>query len=346
MAVTQKDIARASGISVTAVSFVLTGRAEEMHLSKATIRRVQAAAARLGFTPNYHAQSLSTGRARTLGLIAGNDSRALLHHFWSPVAAGVGAHACERGYHVLIMADGERSAVDTVAGFLQQKRIDGLIALAYPALPVLRLAPKVPVVLIGVRNRGRASVMLDDAAGIDAAVRHAVELGHRDLLFIGAEGRGDEISARRSRAFRAAARRAGITGRLLTLIRARAENQPVDFHIARYREQLAAQRRLPPGTTAAICYNDNVALALCSVLAERGVRVPDDVSVIGFDDMYAASANPPLTTVSHMLPEMGATAVDLLLDMIERMKPPRGVTVTPRLIIRASTAVARKRGRS
>ena len=109
-----------------------------------------------------------------------------------------------------------------------------------------------------------------------------------------------------------------------------------------YRDQLAATLKLPASTSAAICYNDNVAVAFCAVLGERGLRVPADISVIGFDDLHAASAIPPLTTVSHMLEEMGAAAVDLLLDMIERTKRPRDLVVTPRLVIRASTASARR----
>ncbi|NLF39507.1 LacI family transcriptional regulator [bacterium] len=342
MAVKQRDIAAAAGVSVTTVSFVLAGRAEEMHLSRATVRRVEDAAARLGFTPNYHAQALSTGRARTLGLITGGERRVLLHRFWSPVAAGVGVHASERGHNVLIMADGVGSTSDNAAEFLRQKRIDGLIAFAYPSPPPLHVGPKAPVVIIGGRGWSHATVTLDDVAGIAAAMSHLVDLGHRDILYVGDTGCEANVSQRRARAFRAAGRRTGVRTRQLDLDRTHPADLSDDAFIQLYRDQLAATLKLPASTSAAICYNDNVAVAFCAVLGERGLRVPADISVIGFDDLHAASAIPPLTTVSHMLEEMGAAAVDLLLDMIERTKRPRDLVVTPRLVIRASTASARR----
>ena len=339
MTVTQKDIAAAAGVSTTAVSFVMTGRAEEMQLSAATIRRVRAAAARLGFTANYHARSLSTGRSRTLGLIAGGDSRTLLHHFWSPVAAGVSAHACERGYSVLIVGGG----ADAAREFLQQKRIDGLIALEYPASATARVPHRAPAVVIGAKVRGCASVTLDDAAGIAAAVCHLKERGHADVLFIGRSLRGEHSPEQRLRAFAGAARDAGIKARTLCLCLPPGNDRAIEWYIAHYRDELTARLKLQPATTAVICYNDNIALALYAVLGACGLRIPGDISVIGFDDMYAASTIPALTTVSHMLPEMGAAAVDLLVGMIETKHPLRAIHVTPRLVVRASTAAARKR---
>jgi LacI family transcriptional regulator len=116
--------------------------------------------------------------------------------------------------------------------------------------------------------------------------------------------------------------------------------------ISAYREGLRAASPIPSGVTAVVCFNDALALALYSVLGERGLRVPEDISVIGFDNLFAASALPALTTVSHMLPEIGGQAVELALDILKTNRPypyEVEIKVPAQLVLRESTGKAKRK---
>jgi DNA-binding LacI/PurR family transcriptional regulator len=169
------------------------------------------------------------------------------------------------------------------------------------------------------------------------------------VLWIGRhERRGDSwtiASPDRIAAFRRAVRQANIVGREWFVAHDLPYFPQIDRHIEAYRSALANGLPLEPTTTAILCYNDTMALALYSVLAERGLKVPGDVSVIGFDDLHATYAIPPLTSISHMLPRMGEEAVDLVLEAAEAGDEagPRVRTVSAQLVIRRSTGAARPR---
>lgn len=346
MRVTQRTIAEAAGVSTTAVSFVLTGRAAQMKLSAQTVQRVRQAAKRLGFTGNYHARSLSLGRSHTLGLIVPGSSQALLNRFWAPVVVGAGSYARQRGYDLLLLGDrAEMDAGQGAARALREGRIDGAIVLPFGPLDAARWPKGAAVVGMGDREWDCPSVALDAGVGVLLALEHLHALGHRSVLCLGRRSPRGIDQEDRVRAFRAGVEELGLVGQEHFIPLEAPGEAPVDWFIGRYREAIAADLHLPRGVTAVLCYNDAVGLALCSVLAERGVKVPADVSVVGFDDMYAACAIPPLTTISHMLPELGARAVNLVLTLVEAKNARRcrgGIieSVPAQLVVRASTGPA------
>jgi len=341
--VTQRTIAQAAGVSATAVSFVLTGRAAQMKLSAQTVQKVRQAAKRLGFTGNYHARSLALGRSHTLGLGVPGNPQSLLSHFWAPVVVGAGSYARQRGYNLLFLGDrADMGAEQGAAQALREGRIDGAILLPFGPADAACWPDGAAVVGIGDRKWKCPSVALDAGAGVMRALEHLEALGHREVLYLGRRSQRGLDQEDRVRAFRVGVGKLALIGHEHFIHLDVTEDHPVEWFIAYYREAITANLHLPRTATAVVCYNDDVGLALCSVLAERGVKVPADVSVMGFDDMHAACAIPPLTTISHMLPELGARAVNLVLTLAEAKRAPRGrramiERVPARLVVRAST---------
>jgi LacI family transcriptional regulator len=338
-------VAERAGVSKSAAAAVLSGRAAERRIGAACVERVRAAAEALGYRGNYHARTLSTGRSSTIGLTMGTSEHGLMgHDFWGPVAGGVAAAARRGGYDVL-MAGGNtlEDALVHATQLLETGRIDALVILSqlFGRLPPALLAARQPVVVIGGENNERSpyDVRLDPAPGIAAAVAHLAALGHRSVLWIDlARGRGTAatLPGRRA-AFRAAMRVHRLVARELTIPESEYVASPLDEMVTTLRASLAALP-WPEDVTAVFCYNDLVALALQGLLAERGLRIPADLSVIGFDDVLAAVASPPLTTISHRLPDIGAAAVELALDLLGGSRPPTVRLVPAQLVVRGSTA--------
>lgn len=342
-------VAEHAGVSKSAAAAVLSGRAVERRIGVACVERVRAAAEALGYRGNYHAKTLSTGRSSTIGLTVGaSDNVILANEYWAAVAGGVESAARQRGYDVLL-AGGSSSAdaLDHATELIETGRIDALVVprQLFAAIPSALLNHRRPVVVISGENHEHSpyDVRLDPAPGITAAVAHLAALGHRSVLWIGyGHGRSVTLPGRRA-AFRAATRAHKLKAVELALPESRFMPTTVDETVAMHRAELATLS-WPPGVTAVFCYNDHMALALQGLLAERGLRVPADVSVVGFDDVFAAlAALPALTTVSHRLSAIGATAVELALQLVDGKTPPVVRSVPAQLVVRSSTA-ARRRG--
>jgi LacI family transcriptional regulator len=344
---TQQEIANIVGISRTTVSFVLNGRAREMKVSPETVRRVLETANLHGYRANYHARALTAGQCFTLGMSL--DSQDMLgNRFWGPVAAGISEAARLEGYDLLLLVSShEESALQRGIRFLDEKRLDALIALGWAPTCKLESAERSLVAIqIGAGKSSYPTVDMDPAPGIEAAVRHLADLGHRKVLWIGREVAGKAYLPDRLAAFRRSVRKKGILRDELALEAVPPPAPQLAEQIALYRHELTRHLRLASGVTAIVCYNDTMALALYSVLADRGLRVPADVSVIGFDDMHAAQAVPAMTTISHVLHEMGVKAVELALARTAardaaRTDHPGLVRIPARLVVRESTAEAK-----
>ncbi len=337
------QVAERAGVSKSAAAAVLSGRAVERRIGTACVARVRSAAEALGYRGNYHATTLATGRSSTIGLTVGAGVSGILgNEFWAAIAGGVESAARLRGYDVLLAGGSNSSeALDHARKLLETGRIDALVVLGqlFPAIPPALMRLPQPVVVIRGENDVCASsdVRLDPAPGIAAAVAHLAALGHRTVLWIDlARGSGVTLPERRA-AFRAAMRAHKLTVRELTIPDPEYVPPRLDEALTMFQAKLA-RLKLPPEATAVFCYNDLVALALQGLLSARGVRVPADLSVVGFDDLLAAVASPPLTTVSHRLPEIGATAVEVALGLLTG-KPSSAVPLVPsQLVVRASTA--------
>ena len=288
---------------------------------------------------------MTTGRCFTLGL-ALEDQGALSNRFWGPVATGICDAARKESYELLlIMGRKEESPLARGIRFLQEKRLDALLVMG-GIPPDTHCDPRLPIVVIQGHSGDFPRALLNAAPGVEAAVRHLAAAGHRDILRIGKAYEGVDTEPDRMEAFRRVTRSSGLTGREW-LVQSKLNYSPhLEEHIAEYRHALATSLPLERTTTAVLCYNDSMALALYSALAERGLKIPDDISVIGFDDLHASHAIPALTTISHMLPELGAAAVELALAQLNdktRVRPRMpSREVAAKLVVRQSTGPARR----
>ena len=339
---TLRDVADLAGVSPTTASMALSGRTGSAHISPASILKVQNAAKSLGYRGNYHARTLSSGRSYTIGLGAGGGQISILEHdFFNHICGGVEAAARACGYDVLLIGGTDAlEPLERAQSHLEARRIDALIVLRhlYTGIPVELVACHLPVVVVQDQIHDEPllpAVLFDPMPGIQAAVQHLAQLGHRRLHWLGIDG----VESRRLVAFNQAVQEAGLESTQQLLPHC---FKPVSVHsfTAQCHEMLSDQA-LPAGCTAVLCYNDELAMALLAVLSARGVAVPAMMSVIGFDDRFAAYSVPALTTISHELSELGTASVSLALDLLEnrleRSPAPR-VSIPARLVVRSTTA--------
>jgi DNA-binding LacI/PurR family transcriptional regulator len=326
MPVTIHDVARRAQVSPSTVSRALSAS----HLVRGTTReRVLAAAKELGYQPNPAARSLITGRTGNIGIVVPD----LNNPFYTGVLRGVQARARQSGYAVFF-ADGEEDPVaEESLVRAMSRQVDGVVMCApFSSDAQLRtLAGTTSLVLLNRRLRDVPAVLMDSAGGMRQVVDHLVALGHRRVAYLN----GPNIAwsnRERRRGLRAAAARARMT--------------VVEFGPFEPKFEggvQAADLALAGGVTAIMTYNDLMALGVLSRLADRGVAVPQEMSVVGFDNLlYAAVCAPPLTTVAMPMEAGGRAAVDLLLGTVDGTDDGAGPyrELTTNLIVRATTAAA------
>jgi LacI family transcriptional regulator len=333
-AVTIRDVARHAGVSVATASRALNGM---VVVNPQTRDRVLAVVGELGFTPSPAARRLSLGRTLTVGVVVSFLTR--------PQAAerlrGVDAVLTDSEFDLVIYNVESVQKRDHYLGTLaQSQRTDGLIVMSLPppngAVPELGRSP-VPVVFIDVHTPSIAAmprVIGDDAAGGALAARHLLDLGHSGIGFVG-DAIADPFGFTSSRD-----RQAGLTAEL-----ARAGVAIPDEWIGhgahgRYEardlaHRMLAGRRRP---TAIFTASDTQAMGVIAAAREIGLHVPDDLSVIGYDDIEAADYV-GLTTIRQQLFESGRLGAEVLLSEIGiRSEKPPVIPLAPELVVRATTA--------
>lgn len=336
------EVARRAGVSVTTVSNALNGRADRMGAE--TRQRVFQAIEQLGFTPSASARQLKTGRSRTLGLIVPS----VANPFWGSVAHVVEQAARQRGYNVMFCnAERDPEAERAYAEMLLSYGVNGVIFGSSP-LSFDHLAPLAARGLVvaafdrsaeGAERVLGCSVCVDNALGVRLAVQHLIGLGHRR---IGAISGPVRTASRISRlaGFHAAFEAAGLPVDPALLWEGKAtlgfgDTEGAQLGRAGMRELLT--RRDPP--TAVFAMNDLYALGAYAGARDMGFRVPEDISVIGFDDIILAGiAQPGLTTVRQPIDAMARGVVDALLRRLDgQAGAPLQLDISPELVIRAST---------
>jgi len=325
------DVAAAAGVSKSLVSLVLRGASS---VSKEKRRLVLAAAAELRYRPNGVARSLVQRRSNLFGILLSD-----LHNpFFAEVIDGVQAEAGAKGYHIIISvvdhrALAEQRALDT----LLELRIDGLM-LAGPMLEInaMTLASKeVPVVLVARRARvGNVdSVRNDDRTGAALVVQHLTDLGHERIAHL--DGGGSAGAAERRKGYERAMQRRGLDAHIQII--------PGSDSDEGGRHGVAALFDSGAQPTAIFVANDAAALGALRALSERDLRVPADVSVVGYGNTaVAAVSHINLTTVDQPRLDMGRTAVTLLLERLGGQRDTaRHVLMPPNLVVRGTTAAPR-----
>ena len=334
-----KDVAAKAGVSLGTVSNVLN-RPDTVR--PATRARVEAAIAELGFVPNASARQLAAGRSRTIAYLvldAGNP-------FFTDVARGVEEVARASGLSLFMCnSDQDADREDQYLEQLAELRVRGVLITAMdytnPRLRKLR-RQGVPVVLVDrapVDAEDCCTVGVDDVAGGELAISHLVEAGHRHLGMVGGPADIPQVADRHAGALNAMSA-AGLDPQGLVWIQTDA------LTIAEGRRAgerlLGLSKRLRP--TGIFCANDLLALGLLQHLTQHGVRVPEDVAIVGYDDIeYAAAAAVPLTSVAQPRQLLGRTAARLLAEESDSgtTHEHQHVVFPPELIARASTAAPR-----
>ncbi|MEU6104576.1 LacI family DNA-binding transcriptional regulator [Streptomyces flaveolus] len=336
---TSRDVARIAGVSHTAVSFVFNGRAEG-NLSPATQERIRQAAAQLGYRPDPLARGLRRRRTAVIGMVTDGIASS---PFAGRLLRGAMETAWDSGHLVLTVdSGGDPAKEDAAVAELLDRRVDGIV---YAAMSLRRV--RVPeglhrthAVLANClpEDGSLPAVVPAERAGGRTAARLLLDAGHRRLAVVG--GLDDIASVERLRGFRDALRVEGVTVPKEWVVRTGGEISGGHEGALRLLDSVPADRR----PTAVFCYNDRVAAGVLHAATRLGIRVPGELSVVGYDDQehMAAFLSPPLTTVALPHREMGEAAARLLLEAIDTGRTPPATVrrVAGPMVSRASVGPA------
>lgn len=330
------DVARAAGVSVATVSRVING--QHQFMSEDTRRRVEEVIRQTGYVPNSLAQSLKAQRTRTIGILISN----LAHPFWAAVLDEVERTCQERGYNVVFCNSRDDPELERrYLTMLQKRRVDGivvnptgkdvhkffpLIERRFPLITLDRKLESLGIRWVGVNNVYAAAL----------ATEHLISLGHRRIGIVLYTPNGLSVREERLRGYQEALLHAGITydHRLVVFVDpAREDGRDVT-------------RRLfdvTPRPTAIFSTNIRINIEVLLALKDLGLRVPEDISVVGFDDAdWMELLDPPLTTVRTPAREMGREAASCIIDAVEGALGAEAdgdkasVELMPQLVIRRS----------
>jgi LacI family transcriptional regulator, galactose operon repressor len=336
---TLRDVAARAGVHPATASRALNPQTRAL-VNDETAARISRAAAELGYRPNPIARSLKTSRSGSIGTVIPDLNNPL----FPPIVRGIEDVLSQAGYSALIVntdnaADREAAQVAS----LRSRQVEGFIfataRLRHPLLEQL-VTEAVTMVLVNrkVESAAIPNVSCDDASGVAAAVRHLVELGHRRIAHL-AGPQSTSTGVIRLRAYRQ------------TIADTGAAADDALIEVCDYwteEEGAAAVRRLldaSAGFTAILAGNDLLALGAYDALEERGLVCPDDVSVVGFNDIrFMDKLRPPLTSVRIPHYEIGAEAARVLLERLANTTiPVKSVLLPPSLVVRQSTCPPRRR---
>jgi LacI family transcriptional regulator len=347
--VTMRDVAKASGFSSSTVSIVLNDAPLARYLSTVTKNRIHKAAKKLGYRPNIFARSLRSKRSDTVGVMVFD----MTDPYCTLILRGIENSLYQSSYlPILTDAHNERSRFERYLEMLLDRRVEGLIVLAnwlFLDINVLADLEKnsIPTVMIGreLRTDLVSSVIVDNEAGAHAAIEHLYMCGHRKIAFI----RGPKMltdSSPRWRGIRRFAQTSGLRLDPRLVADLPWSRDPISPFEAGYKltEELLKRKR---SFTAMMAFDDITAFGAIRALAKSGIRVPDNCSVVGFDDVaQSALYSPPLTTIRQPMEAMGALAVSIVMDGINAAQENREIIavhrrVAPELVVRESSRAVR-----
>ena len=323
-----REVAARAGVSPATVSRVFSQAAA---VSGETRRRVEAAAVELGYEPHPVARSLARGRTANLGIVVPD----IANSFSAVIAKAVQSEARAAGYALFIAGTDRRPDEEFRLARAMAAQVDGLLMMS-PRMPDELFAQIVAAAPVAVINRlvdGCPAALITAADGMHQAVEHLHALGHRRLVYLA--GTPAYSNPPRLEAFRAASAERDTDGIVIALDDSRfsAGVRAADLVIA-------------SGATAVIAYNDEIAVGVMNRLASRGVNVPEQISVIGFDDTgLAEMAMPLLTSVRLPAAAAGAAAVRMVLDRVDGRDtgPAERVYLPSELVLRSTTAPLKER---
>ncbi|HXO04255.1 MAG TPA: LacI family DNA-binding transcriptional regulator [Candidatus Sulfotelmatobacter sp.] len=334
-AVTLKAVAKRVGLTPGTVSAVLNNSAASRSVPEHTKKRVLSAARALNYRPNYLARSLRVKRTFMIGVIA----EEIGDPYGSLIISGIERYLRKQNYFFLTVAHRhDNKLLETYSHLLLQRGVEGLISVDTS----IREPQSVPTVAIAghTRVRGVTNIVLDHRRAAQLALVHLVESGHRDIAFM----KGSSFSSDAEPRWKAVcevARELGLRMRRELIIYLEGDDPTPQLGYPFAKQLLARQQPF----TALFAYNDISALGSIRAIQDSGLRVPEDISVIGFDDIQiAVHANPSLTTVRQPLQKMGEIAARTLIHQIEgREEYLPEILIEPEFVLRKSTAAAHLR---
>ena len=344
-----RDVARAAGVSISTVSRVLNGKVAGMSISPATVERVRDAAQQLRYRPNAWAQSLRTAQTKTIGVIAFD----LSHPFAAELLQVIYSACRARGYHLLVgTAEYDSSEGWMLSDILSADRVDGVILVGDTLLHssgqedrfdeamarLLQVHHHVVTVASRPSMAGESAITVDNAAGVTLAMEHLVSLGHRRIAHMrdGYHPNSWEDQQRIQ-----AYRRFLLSHDLPADPALEAAVGSRDLHAAQ--QALGQLLALPHPPTAVFVNNDATAITVLKAALLSGIRVPEDLSLVGFDNIaFAALCTPALTTVRQPIDAMGSFAAGVLLDSIEGAQTAEPAPATDKTMVFAPALVQRE----
>lgn len=326
--VTLDMVARLAGVSPSTVSRILNGTAA-VHEEKT--KAVNDAIAKLGFVPNPMARGLASGRTRSIGVI----TQAIDSPYYGVTLRGIEDELNPTGYSPLYVSGHWNAKTETrCMEMLLSRRVDGIIVLTgrIPDIVLKNCAKKVPVVVTGrvLKAPRLVSLTFDNVEGGRLATQHLIELGHRSIACISGNMKHPD-AIERLEGYRRALEAAGIAYDPNLVVQG---DFSEESGMAAAEQLVTSKRRY----TAVFASNDQMALGAALGLHQSGLRVPQDVSLVGFDDLpVAVYAFPPLTTVHVSAYELGQIAAKTMVELIDGLAP-QAVLPAPRLVQRESSA--------
>jgi len=337
------DVAREAGVSKTAVSFAFNS---PDRLAPETASRIRDVADSLGYRPNPVARMLTQRQTHTLGVLTPQALSVIFSNpFFGAFSEGVALAAEQEGYALHFISPLHGS----LARAMGRATVDGVVAVGlaagHPEVEQIRAAGLPLVMVDSTALADQPSVAIDDEGGARAAAEHLLGLGHRDILVVGVEpptpgdqADTDGVMARRLRGYLTALEHREVSLAENALVVGPAS---IEGGIAAFRQ--AREDGLRP--TGVLVMSDAMAIGVLRAARELGLRVPEDLSVVGFDDIdISQHTNPPLTTVHQPIRHKGEAAVRLLLSVVEGREPlSEQIRLETRLVIRGSTGPAPRR---
>ena len=332
--VSLKHLAEHLGLSPATVSLVMNGSPAAKSIPQRTQDRILAAARELNYRPNFVARSLRAKRSFTIGVVVPEISEG----YAALVMSGIEDHLLQEGYFYFVVSHRHREdLIEEYPRLLQERAVEGLIAVDTEC----QAGAPIPVVAVSGHRElpGVTNIILNHAQAARLALAHLAGLGHRKIAVI----KGQEFSSDtevRWESVRQTAQEMNlpILDRLVGQLEGESSSPELGYAVSR--KILASGEPF----TALFAFNDISAIGAIRALREAGRRIPEDVSVVGFDDIQSAAfQNPGLTTVRQPLRKMGETAAETLLRRIvapPKSPYPKSITIEPELIVRASTSKA------
>lgn len=326
-----KELAEHLALSPATVSLVINRSPVADSIPQQTKDRILSAARKFKYRPNFFARSLRARHSFTVGVIVPEVSDG----YSASVMSGIEDFLLQEGYFYFVVSHRHRAdLIDEYPRLFVERSIDGLIAVDTP----WSLSLSVPVVTVSGHNkvRGVTNIVLNHVRAAEVALQHLADLGHRRVAFIKGQEFSSDTAVRWSNIEKAARRlRLPIVRSLVSQLEGDSPSPELGYEAAR--NLLASHKPF----TALFAFNDISAMGAIRALREAELRVPEDVSVVGFDDIQSAAyQNPALTTVRQPLREMGRIAAETLLRRIHRAGANQSaeIVVEPKLILRETTA--------